>query len=381
MKLFEHMGKELFRKYNIPVPEGKVFDNLDHLEEYVANLGAVIIKSQVLSGGRGKAGGIRFAKNPLDAKSAAEELLQTIVKGYPVKAVLVEKRLDIDQEIYLAITVDGSAKKPVIIASASGGMDIEEVAEDQIIKKYVDVHIGIQPYVGREIARRLGLQGNYLKQFASLLVNMYQLFRSYDCELVEINPLVICHDQLIAADAKVTVDDEAVFRYQPGMPMVDERSEREKKAHQLGISYVELDGDIAVMANGAGITMATLDILHHYGGKPRNFMDAGGGASTETTAKALEILLSTKPKAILANIFGGITRCNDVANAFKQVSEQLGIPVPLVIRLVGTNEQAGLDILKQQGIASFRTVHEAVAKVVELAAAGEEELTNGNNNQ
>jgi succinyl-CoA synthetase beta subunit len=365
------MGKELFCKFNIPVPEGKVFHNPEFVEEYVTNLGEVVIKSQVLSGGRGKAGGVKFATNGAEAKMAVDELLQTKIKGFPVHTVLVEKKLTIDQEIYLAITVDGAAKKPVVIASACGGVDIETVAEDNIVKRYIDVHQGVQPYIGREIAFKLGLNDMYFKQFVNLLVKMYNLFRSYDCELVEINPLVISKDQLIAADAKVNVDDEAVFRYQPGLPIVDDRSDREKKAHEIGISYVELDGDIAVMANGAGITMATLDILHHYGGKPRNFMDAGGGANTEATAKALEILLSTKPKAILANIFGGITRCNDVANAFKHVSEQLGIPVPVVIRLVGTNEEEGIEILKQQGIDSFRTVHEAVAKVVELATASE----------
>ncbi|MTI81064.1 MAG: ADP-forming succinate--CoA ligase subunit beta [Firmicutes bacterium] len=371
MKLFEYMGKELFKKMNITVPAGQVFQSDEGVEKFVANTGEVVIKSQILSGGRGKAGGIKFATSPDVAKMAVNELLQSKVKDCPVQAVLVEEKINIDKEIYLAITVDGSIKRPVVIASSSGGVDIEEVPEDKIIKIPVDVHSGVQPFLAREVARQLLLQGDHFKQFVNLLVNMYKLFKKYDCELVEINPLVISGDKLLAADAKVTVDDEAAFRYPADLPVIDERTEREKKAHQLGISYVELEGEIGVMANGAGITMATLDIINHYGGTPRNFMDAGGGASTEATAKALEILLSTNPKVILANIFGGITRCDDVANAFAQVQEKLGIPVPLVIRLVGTNEEDGVRILKGQGIESFRTVDEAVAKAVELLASSE----------
>lgn len=372
MKLYEYMGKELFKKYNIPIPTGQVFYSVSGVEEWTVQLGTVVIKSQVLSGGRGKDDGIKFASNPEDARKWAQQLLAKEVKGEPVQSVLVEEKLAIDQEYYLAVTVDGMEKKPIIIASAAGGMDIESVPDEQLIKVPVDVSIGVQPYLGREIARQLGLAPKLYKKFAELLVNLYRLFREYDCELVEINPLANCGEQLIAADAKVTVDDDAAFRYPTDLPRVDERSLREKQAAEIGISYVELDGNIAVMANGAGITMATLDILKHYGGRPRNFMDAGGGAGMEATAKALEILLSTNPRAILVNIFGGITRCNDVANAFKQVQQLYGIPVPLVIRLVGTNEQQGVEILKSQGIDSFRTIHEAVAKVIEVAATIEE---------
>ncbi|MBM7854757.1 succinyl-CoA synthetase beta subunit [Desulfohalotomaculum tongense] len=371
MKLFEYMGKKLFKKFDIAVPKGEVFFSGEGIEQFTARLGDVVVKSQVLSGGRGKAGGIKFASTPGEAREAAEELLRSEVKGCPVKAVLVEEKLPIDRELYLAVTVDGALKRPVVIASADGGVDIEALPEDKIVKIPVDVHIGVQPHLGRETARQLSLAGDYLKQFTDVLVKLYRLFRSYDCELVEINPLAISNGKFIAVDAKVTVDDEAAFRYPADLPAVDERTEREKRAHELGISYVELCGDIAVMANGAGITMATLDIINHYGGTPRNFMDAGGGAGTEATARALEILLSTRPKVILANIFGGITRCDEVANAFVQVKEKLGISVPLVIRLMGTNEKEGVRILQRQNIESFRTVQEAVAKAVELAAGRE----------
>ncbi len=371
MKLFEYMSKELFKKYSIPVPKGRVFTDSEGIKDYADGLKDVVIKSQVLSGGRGKAGGVKFTASAEEAEKIAKELLASKVRGCAVEAVLVEEKLQVEKEIYLAITIDGAAKKPVIIASANGGINIEEAPENCLIKMFVDIHAGVQPYLARELARQINLTPEYFNQFADLLVKMYCLFREYDCELVEINPLVVSGDQLIAADAKITVDDDAAFRYPDDLPLVEERNEREKSAYMLGISYVELDGEIGVIANGAGITMATLDIINHYGGNPRNFMDAGGGANIEATAKALKILLSTKPKAILGNFFGGITRCDDVANAFAQVKRELGFDVPLVIRLVGTNEQAGIEILEKQGISSFRTIDEAVAKVVELAYTGE----------
>lgn len=367
MKLYEYMAKEVFQREDIPIPKGKVFFDLQGVKEYAAELSAVVVKTQILSGGRGKAGGILFADSPGQAESAAAELLSSEIKGLPVHAVLVEEKLQIDREYYVAIMVDSAKRKPLIIASACGGVDVEEVSEENLVKIHVDVHAGIQPHTGREVARKMGLPLNEVKQFSDLLGKMYRLFRNYDAELVEINPLVVSGDKLIAADAKMTLDDEASFRFPQWLPRVEERTERELSAANIGISFVELEGDIGVMANGAGITMATLDIINHYGGTPRNFMDAGGGAGTEATAKALEILLSTNPKAILINIFGGITRCDDVARALVKVQESVGIKAPLVIRLVGTNEKAGVEILRQQGLTAYRTIEEAVTRVVELA--------------
>ena len=371
MKLYEYMGKEIFQREGIPVPRGKAFLTPGGVAEFAAELPSSVVKCQVLSGGRGKSGGIKFPANPAEAEEAAQELLATVIRDLPVQAVLVEEKLKIDKEYYVAVTVDGGRRKPLVIASAQGGVDIEEVSEEHLVKAHVDVHAGIQPFFGREVARRMGLPAADTGPFARLLVKMYELFRKYDAELVEINPLVVSGEQLIAADAKITIDDEALFRLPGWVPRVEERSERELKAAEIGISFVELGGDIGVMANGAGITMATLDIINHFGGSPRNFMDAGGGAGTEATAKALEILLSTNPKAVLINIFGGITRCDDVARAFAQVKKNTGIHVPMVIRLVGTNEQAGVEILNQQGMSAYRTIHEAVAKVVELAVGRE----------
>jgi len=368
MKMFEFMAKDIFGQNGIPVPRGRVAYSGDEAAEAAKEIGGpVVIKSQVLAGGRGKAGGIKFADTPEEAKQAADALLQSEIRGLKIKQVLVVEKIKIEKEIYVAIALDGAAGKPLVIASTHGGMDIEEVPEEYLVKYYLDINIGIMPYISREITRRMGVKGELAKQIQDVLQKMWQVFKKYDAELVEINPLVISGEKIIAADGKMTIDDEAAFRWPEGTPHVEERTEVEKKAHDLGISYVELDGDIGVMANGAGITMATLDIIQHFGGAARNFMDAGGGTSMEATAKALEILISTKPKAILANIFGGITRCDDVARAFAKVKETIGIPVPVVIRLVGTNQEEGVRILKEIGIEAYSRIDEAVAKAVELA--------------
>lgn len=366
MKLYEYMGKNLFVQYGIPVPKGSVAGTADEVKEITAELGETVIKSQILSGKRGKAGGIKFTSDPSEAKKFAESLLGRELLGMPVEALLVEEKLNIEKEYYIAITVDGKMKSPVVLASSQGGMDIEEVAEEDIVRVYIDYRVGMMPFVAREISRRMGLKGSEDKQVQDILLKLYKMFIETDAELVEINPLVISGDRVIAADAKVTIDDEALYRH-PELPFVEERTEWEKKAHDLGLAYVELDGDIGVMANGAGITMATLDTIQHYGGRAANFLDAGGGAGEEATAQALSLILERNPKAILINIFGGITRCDDVANAFVSVKNSMDIPVPVVIRLVGTNQEEGRRILKEAGIESFNTMHEAAEKAVFLA--------------
>lgn len=370
MKLFEFMGKEIFACHGINVPAGKIAYTSAEAAAIAAELKEVVLKSQMLFGGRGKAGGIKFANGEAEAKACADELFGTKLKGEKIEFLLVEEKLRIDKEIYLSITLDGAKKQPVLIASVHGGVDIEEVAPEKIIKKHIDPAVGVLPHFCREAARCLGLTGALEKQAIELISNLYALFKQYDCELVEINPLVISGEKLIAADAKINIDDEAQFRYPMGTPIVEERTALEKKAHDIGISYVDLDGDIAVMANGAGITMATLDIIQHFGGSPRNFMDAGGGADSEATAQALEILISTKPKVILINIFGGITRCDDVARAFIKVKTGVGIPVPVAIRLSGTNEAEGIQMLGEVGISCYNNIKDAAAKAVEIAKAG-----------
>jgi len=384
VKLFEYIGKEIFSSFGITVPRGKMVTSPEEAAQVAAEIGGlkerghtscggmsptVVVKSQVLAGKRGKGGGIKFASGAEEAREAAASILAMTVQGHQVEKLLVEEKIQIDKELYVAITIDGSAKKPVIIASSQGGMDIEEVPDEHIVKCHVDVTLGVYPYLGREMARRMGLTGKPAANFAKLLPLLYKCFKDKDAELVEINPLVISGDKLIAADSKFTVDDDALYR-QKDVPYVEDRTSIEKQAHDLGLAFVELGGNIAVMANGAGMSMGSLDTLVHYGGSPANFLDAGGGTGMEGTAKALELLLQTNPRVIFINIFGGITRCDDVANALIQVKKTREIPVPVVIRLVGTNEQEGVKILNDNGIEAYKVMQEAAAKAVEIANAG-----------
>lgn len=374
LKLYEYLAKEILGKSGIPTPPGRVAMNPDEVAAVAAEIGApVAIKAQILAGGRGKAGGIRFADHPEQARAVAKEMFGADLKGFKIDRLLVEKKLKIENELYVGVAVDGAAKLPLLIASAQGGMSIEEVPEKAIVKRPIDITWGLYPYTAREVVRRLGLTGTPARKVAEVLVKLYRVFRAYDAELVEINPLIIAagegpgKEEVIAADARLNVDDYALFRHKE-LPVIDEGTALEKKVKAIGLAYVELDGDIAVMANGAGMAMATLDILSRYGGRPANFLDAGGGASVEPTAQAIDVLVSTKPKAMLINIFGGITRCDDVAKAILWVKQNRGIPVPLVVRLVGTNEAEGVRLLQEAGLNAYRSLDEAAAKVV--AAAG-----------
>lgn len=367
MKFYEYMAKEVFAKAGIPVPKGRVVWSADEAAQVAGEIGPVAIKSQVLAGGRGKAGGIKFADTPEEARSAAAALFGTEIRGYVVDRLLVEEKLQINSEMYLGVTVDGGARQPLLIASTHGGVNIEEVPERDIVKRVIDITWGLLPFNTRELARRLGLKGAVARQVGDIALRLYDIFRKYDAEMTEINPLVVSGDRVIAADGRLNIDDEALFRH-PDLPRVSEATEMEKKVEEIGLSYVELDGNIAVMANGAGVTMATIDVIEGYGGKAMNFLDAGGGAAAEPMAKAIALLVSTNPKALLINIFGGITRCDDVANAIITVKKSQGIPVPLVVRLVGTNEREGVEILRQNGISAYSSMDEAAAKVVQLAS-------------
>ena len=366
MKLYEYLAKEIFAKNGVPAGGGKVATTPEEAKKIAGELGPVAIKAQVLVGGRGKAGGIKVADTPQEAEARAREILGMNLKGYIVDKVLVDPKLKIDKELYVSVAVDNMAKKPIVMASACGGVNIEEVPEKDIVKRHVDIRLGIYPYFGREIARRLGLEGDLAKQFTNILVGLYQIFRTYDAELVEINPLVVSDGKLIAADGRCNIDDDALFRHKD-LPKVEEGTELEKKVKALDLAFVQLDGNIGIMANGAGMAMGTLDAISYYGGSPANFLDAGGGASVEPTAEAIKVLLQTNPKAIFINIFGGITRCDDVAKAIVQVKNSIGIPVPLVVRMVGTNETEGVRILQENGINAYREMGEAARKAVELA--------------
>jgi len=368
VKLYEYMGKRLLYRYDIPVPRGKVVESAAGAASVAAELGEVVIKSQVLAGKRGKGGGIAFAATPQEAQTEAERILTLKLQGVAADKLLVEEKLFIEQELYLAVAVDGDARCPVILVSLDGGMEVEDLPEERMIRWPVDITLGLQPYMIREICRRLepDAANRLTKSFSELLPGIYRLFRELDAELVEINPLALTPRGLIAADAKVTIDDDALYRHSE-LPRIHEKTDLELKAEEMGLAYVELDGEIAVMANGAGITMATLDMVRHYGGSPANFLDFGGGAGVERTAQALALLLGTAPKAILINIFGGITRCDVVAEAFIKVKESRGIDVPVSFRLVGTNEQEGRELLNKVGVNAFQTMEEAVRHVVELS--------------
>jgi succinyl-CoA synthetase beta subunit len=368
LKLYEYMAKERFEKFGIPIPKGRTAATPEEAAAICAEIGEVAIKAQVLAGGRGKAGGIGFASTPDEAREVAGRILGSQIRDLTVEKVLVEQKLKIDREIYMGFIVDGSVRRASFIASSHGGMNIEDVPERSIIRVLVDPAWGFLPFNSRQVAVRLGLTGDLGKQAADIAFRLYRVFAAMDAELTEINPLVLSGDRFIAADGRLNIDDDAMYRHKD-LPVVLEGTDLEKRVKEMGLSFVQLDGDIAVMANGAGITMATLDVIQRYGGRPANFLDAGGGAGVEATAKAVEVLLATKPKAILINIFGGITRCDQVAQALVQVKRTRGIPVPLVVRMVGTNEAEGVRILRENGLEAYESMDRA-AQVVVAAAKG-----------
>ncbi len=368
------MAKEVLRRAGVPVPDGRLCRTPDEAAAAGAELGPIAVKAQVLVGGRGRAGGIRIAETPEEARGAAAAILGMDLKGHRVETVYCEQRLEIDRELYLAITIDHSARRPLLIASADGGVAIEEVPEKAIIRRMIDLPWGLQPFMARQVALRLGLPAEAHAAFSDIAGRLYAVFRERDATLVECNPLVICDSgrgapgRLMAADARLNVDDDALgLGRQPDLPHTETATDLEKRVRALGLAFVELDGDIAVMANGAGITMATLDALQSFGGRPMNFLDAGGGASAGPTAEALDILLSTSPKAVLINIFGGITRCDEVAQAIIDVKQRRAFSMPLLVRLVGTNEQRGTEMLRAEGIAAFTSMREAARAAAEAS--------------
>ncbi|MDR7521862.1 MAG: ADP-forming succinate--CoA ligase subunit beta [Armatimonadota bacterium] len=365
MKLHEYQAKEFFAAYGIPVQRGTVIERPEQIDE-IAIPYPVVLKAQVLVGGRGKAGGIQLAADPAEARRKAAAILGMEIKGERVRRLLVVQAANIGAEYYLAFTVDRSARQLVCIASAAGGVDIEEVARtapEQIVKHHVDPFGGFHAYHARQIGRTLGLEGGPLLQFASIAHALYRLCTEMDAELAEINPLAVADGDLLAVDAKLIIDDNAVWRHE-GLPRNEELTELEAAARRHDLSYVELDGDVAIIGNGAGLVMSTLDMIAHFGGRPANFLDVGGGATTENMAQAMSIVLR-KPgvRALFVNIFGGITRCDDIARAIAAQPP----PVPMVVRLTGTNEDEGRAILERAGIHAFTDPEAAAREVVALA--------------
>jgi succinyl-CoA synthetase beta subunit len=378
LKLHEYQSKRLFARYGVPIPRGDVATTPEEARRIAARLDQrVVIKSQVLVGGRGKAGGIRLANDPDQAEEIADQILGMNIKGLTVKKVLVDEAADIATEIYLGIVIDRAQHRPVMMASAEGGVEIEEVARatpERIVRVTIDPFLGLQTYQGRELAFGIGLSKDLVRDFVKIAQGLYQAFVESDASLAEINPLVVTGEgKLLAVDGKVLLDDNALFRHFELAEMRDADSEtpEEQEARRHGLSYVKLDGEIGCMVNGAGLAMATMDIIKLNGGEPANFLDIGGGAQSERVAAALRIILSDpNVKAVLFNIFGGITRCDEVAKGILAALDELDSDVPMVARLVGTNEDEGRKILAEAEMMTAPTLTEAAQKAV-AAARGE----------
>jgi len=377
MKLHEYYSKKIFQDYGIPIPSGELAHTPSEAQKIAKKLGCpVVIKSQVLVGGRGKAGGIKVAQTPKEAQQFAEDILALTIKGLPVRMVLVDQAADIKNEIYLGITNDRSARKPVIMASAAGGVDIEEVAHktpEKIIKCHIDPLMGLQSYQSRDLAAGIDLPRENWRSFGKIAVGLWKAYKDSDATLAEINPLVVTGDgELLAVDGKMVLDDNARFRHPKLEELRDDDvdQEAEIQAREHGLSFIKLGGDIGCMVNGAGLAMTTMDIIKLFGGEPANFLDIGGGASADKVAAALEIILSdTNVKAVLFNIFGGITRCDLVARGILDALNEIKTDVPMVVRLVGTNAVEGRQLLKDADMETADTLAEAAQLAIAAAKA------------
>jgi succinyl-CoA synthetase beta subunit len=386
MKIHEYQAKELFRKYNVPVPRGGVASTADEASRVATTLGGypVVIKAQIHAGGRGKGGGVKLAQSEPEVKSVAGQIIgmnlvthQTGAQGRPVKKVLVEQGLNIAKELYLSIIPDRETAKIVVMVSEAGGMDIEEVAAntpEKIIKVAINPLQGLQAYHCREVAFGLNLAPAVMKPFVSMVKNLYRMFVDYDCSLLEINPLVITAEEtVIALDAKINFDDNALFRHKDILEYrdLDEEDPLEVEASKFNLNYINLDGNVGNMVNGAGLAMATMDLIKLAGAEPANFLDVGGGASAEMVENGFRIILSDpNVKGILINIFGGILRCDVLADGVVQAAKKTGIKVPVVVRMEGTNIEEGRRILAESGLdlITATDLKDAAAKVAEIVA-------------
>lgn len=381
MKIHEYQAKAILAEFGVPVPRGRVVATPAEAGDIARELGGtVVVKAQIHAGGRGKGGGVKLAKSPGEAEQVASEILgmmlkthQTGPEGQRVKRVLVEEAMDIRQELYLGIVIDRSVGLPVIMASSAGGMDIEEVAQtrpDAITRVHVDPATGVQGFHTRKLGFGLGVTGDTLKGVADFLIRLYRAFEAKDCSLAEINPLVITGDgRLLALDAKMTFDDNATSRHADVLALrdVDEESPLEVEASNYGLSYIKLDGNVGCMVNGAGLAMATMDIIKLAGGEPANFLDVGGGASAEQIENAFRILISDRNvKVVLINIFGGILRCDRLAEGVIKAVRALDVTLPIVIRMEGTNVELGRQMLKESGLNFVNA--ETMAEAAALAA-------------
>lgn len=375
MKIHEYQARQIFRNYGIPVPDDVLCYTVSEVENAARELNCLtVIKAQVLAGGRGKAGGVKLARNVDEAISAAKQILGMNIKGLTVEKVLVTKAANIEKEFYVGFVNDRNSKSVTLMASAEGGVEIEEVAKnapDKIIKFPVNAQTGLLDFQARDIALKLFGDIKQAQKAASILTKLYKLYVETDATLAEINPLILTPDgDVLAIDGKMNFDDNALYR-QPkilAMREPDEDEQKEIAAHEKGLSYIKLDGNIGCMVNGAGLAMATMDMIKLYGGSPANFLDIGGSSNPQKVIDAMNILLSDKNvKAVMINIFGGITRCDDVARGLIKALEIIMTDVPIVVRLSGTNAEEGLALLKQTGLPTVGSMSEAAKKAIELS--------------
>lgn len=375
MRLHEYQSKEIFTTYDIPIPRGKLASTPEEAKLIAEELNcAVVLKAQVLVGGRGKAGGIRLVRTPYDAEEEASKILGGRIKDLPVRRLLVEEAVNFNQEIYLGMTVERKSGQTLLIASAAGGVDIEEVARstpEKISRIRVNPLLGLRDFQARNLASEIEISRELWRSFIILTQNLYRAYTDLDATLAEINPLVVTTEQrFIALDGKMILDDNALFRHPEFVDKRDISAEQpeELEARKFGLSYIKLEGNIGCLVNGAGLAMATMDIIQHKGDNPANFLDIGGGASAEKVAAALRIILADKNvRTVLINIFGGITRCDEVAKGIQQALQEIATDIPFVIRLVGTNEVEGRAILASANLDTAETLQEAAEKAVAMS--------------
>jgi succinyl-CoA synthetase beta subunit len=375
MKLFEFEAKNILKKYGIATPRGNIASNPDEAEEIAGQIGKpVVLKAQILVSGRGKAGGVIFANDAIEARKAASNLIGHIIKGIKVDSLLVVEKLDITEQFYASVAVDRQARKYAVLASTGGGVDIEEVARvspDRISRYWVDPFTAFSQSDALALLSKFDLNEGDAAIFATVLTTLCQVAMDYDAELVEINPLAkISSGEFVAADARIIIDDNAVFRhaeFEDRSAMTTEDTPREAEARRQKLAYVDLSGDIGIIGNGAGLVMATLDLVHSFGGSPANFLDIGGGGNVDITKRGLRLVIS-KPevKAVLINILGGITRCDIVARAIVEALNEADARKPIAVRMMGTNEAEGAEILREAGIRSCANMEEAVEEVLKL---------------
>ena len=377
MDLFEYQGKQLFAQHGIPVPDGEAATTPEAARHAAERLGGpVVVKAQVQVGGRGKAGGIKLAETPNEAEARAEDILGMAIRGHVVRRVWVERASEIAREYYASVAFDRGAKRPLVMLSAKGGVDIEEVAAtdpDALARLHVDPLTGFQPHHARWLTFHAGIDAEAMKGTVKVLSQLYDAFIALDAMLVEINPLILtASGEVVALDAKVTVDNSAFFRHPRFAELREATTEdpQERMAEERGVTYVKLDGDVGIMGNGAGLVMSTLDVVALAGGRPANFLDAGGGSKADEVVTALEVLLSDpKVKTLLVNIFGGITRCDEVAEGMLTALDQLGAKLPIVVRLDGTNDEEGRRILAERAPSNVvveATMLSAAERAVQL---------------